>query len=255
MSDLLDCPMRWQKRNLEGMRLPSTPPALIGTAVHASTAVYDQGQVDSPGSVSIDDAAGVAVDAINNPEDDVDWMGMRAEKAINTAIRTHVAYCEEIAHQHDYTIVEHTLKPLKIDMGDGVVFELTGTLDRIRQDEFGYRGVSDVKTGMAAVGADGRVVIGKHAAQLGTYTVLAEQEFGPMMLPAGIIGLSTGGSARVGFSEVKDAKSSLIGEFDEPGLLHFIKPYFKTGMFPPNPGSFMCSKKYCPFFSRCRFHG
>jgi len=249
MSDLLDCPMRWQKRNLEGMRLPSTPPALIGTAVHASTAVFDQGDV------TIDEAAGAAVDAIENPDDDVDWMGMAQQKAINTAIRTHVAYCTEISPHHDYTIIEHTLKPLSIDMGDDVVFTLTGTLDRIRQDLYGYRGVSDVKTGVAAVGRDGKVIIGKHAAQLGTYTLLAEQEFGPMMLDAGIIGLSTGGSSRVGFAEVKDAKIALIGEFDEPGLLHYIKPYFKTGMFPPNPGSFMCSKQYCPFHSRCRFHG
>ena len=74
VADLLDCPLRWSKRNLEGMKLPSTPPALIGTAVHASTAVYDQSELHGDG-LTIDDAAGAAVDAINNPREEMNWMG------------------------------------------------------------------------------------------------------------------------------------------------------------------------------------
>lgn len=254
VSELLDCALRWKKKHLDGMRLPTTPPAMIGTAVHASTAAFDQSQMEGSG-LSIDDTAGVAIDSLQNPNEEVDWMGMAQQKAEDVALRVHVAYCTEIAPHHDYALVEHTLKPLQIAMENGVVFELTGTLDRIRQDLYGNKGISDVKTGQAAVGADGSVVVGKHAAQLGEYELLAEQEFGPMTLPAGIIGLHTGSAARVGFAEINNAKESLIGYESEPGLLHYISQYFVSGLFPPNPGSFMCSERYCPFHSRCRFHG
>jgi hypothetical protein len=252
--ELLDCPLRWKKKHLDGMRLPSTPPAMIGTAVHASTAAFDQSAIDGAG-LTIDDTAGIAVDSLRNPDEEVDWMGVSAERAEETALRVHTRYCIEIAPEQNYTIVEHTLSPLQIEMENGIVFELTGTLDRIRQDDLGRSGVADVKTGAAAVSPDGQVVVGKHLPQLGEYELLAEQEFGPMDLPASIIGLHTGRQARVGFREVKGAKSALIGDGIQPGLLHYVAPYFKSGLFPPNPGSLMCSARYCPYYDNCNFHG
>lgn len=253
VSELLDCPLRWKKKNLDGLRLPSTPPAAIGSAVHLSTAVYDQGRIDGSGT-TIDEAAGSAVDLLQNPNEEIDWQGMRQAKAADTAVRVHIAYCQEIAPHHNYVLVEHTLEPRRIDMGDGVIFELTGTLDRIREEN-GLRGVSDVKTGQAAVSPSGEVAVGKHLPQLGEYELLAEYEFGPMLLPSGIIGLHTGGASRVGFREVIGAKESLIGSENQPGLLHYVAQYFRSGLFPPNPGSFMCSERYCPYHKACRFHG
>ena len=85
--ELGDCALRWQKRR-EGLQLPSTPPALIGTAVHASTAAYDQSYLDGTG-LTIDDTAGIAVDALSNPNEDVDWAGVKKDKSINTAIKVH----------------------------------------------------------------------------------------------------------------------------------------------------------------------
>lgn len=253
VAELLDCPMRWEKRNIQMMRLPTTPPAMIGTAVHASTAVFDQGRIDGT-MVTIDESAAVAVDSLRNPEGEVDWMGVSAQKAEEKALRVHLAYCQDIAPDHEYTLVEHTLAPVKIKMENGIVFELTGTLDRIRQNDMGQRGISDVKTGMAAVSRDMNVVVGKHAAQLGVYEVLAGQEFGAMNLPAGIIGLNTG-TPRAAFREVRGATPALVGTTETPGILHYVSQYFKTGLFPPNPGSFMCSARYCPHFDRCLFHG
>lgn len=254
VAELLDCALRWKKKNLDGMRLPTSPPALIGTAVHASTAAFDQSRLDGTG-LSINDTAGIAVESLQHPEEEVNWAGVSAGKAEETALRVHIAYCTEIAPTQDYTVVEHTLAPLQIAMENGVVFELTGTLDRVRRDLLGNTGVADVKTGVSAVGADGVVVVGKHLPQLGTYTLLAEQEFGPMTLPAGIIGLGTSSTARVGFREILGAKEALIGADMEPGILHYVAPYFKSGLFPPNPGSWLCSAKFCPFYSKCAFHG
>lgn len=251
--ELCDCALRWEKRHLQGLWMPSTPPALIGTAVHASTAMFDQSVIDGTG-YTIDDTAGFAVDALENPDEEVDWAGVRMDKSIDTAIKVHTTYCTEIAPTQTYTVVEKTMKGLQIDMGDGVIFELTGTLDRIREVK-GKRGVADVKTGVRAVGADGTVIVDKHLPQLGEYEILAEQEFGPMELPPAIIGLHTGGTGRAGIGEIHGAKQALIGNEDMPGILQYIAQYFKSGLFPPNPGSYLCSAKYCPFYKHCPYHG
>lgn len=252
--ELLDCPLRWKKKHLDGMRLPTTPPAMIGRAVHGSTAAYDQSTIDGAG-LTVDETAGVAIDLLKNPDDEVDWMGVRQIKAEETAIRVHVAYCTEIAPQFEYRVVEHPLRPLRVEMENGIVFELTGTLDRIYQDQYLNKGVADEKTGQQAVNAAGEVIVGKHIPQLGSYTLLAEQEFGPMNLDSLIIGLSTGSTPRVGHRAIKNAKEALIGSDQDPGLLHHVAQYFKSGLFPPNPGSFMCSAQYCPYYQNCKFHG
>ena len=37
-ADLFDCPARWYAKNVQGLRLPSSGAAALGTAVHAGTA-------------------------------------------------------------------------------------------------------------------------------------------------------------------------------------------------------------------------
>lgn len=251
--ELCDCALRWERKHLKGLWLPSTPPAAIGTAVHASTAAFDLSVLEGSG-LTIDDTAGLAVDSIERPTEEVNWAGHRQEKAIETAIKVHTSYCTEIAPTQNYTHVEMTMGSLKIDMGDGIIFELTGTLDRIREIN-GLQGVADVKTGLRAVSADGTVCVDKHLPQLGEYVLLAESEFGPMELPPVIIGLHTGGSGRTGIGEIHGAKKALIGDGYMPGILQYVAQYFKSGLFPPNPGSFLCSSKYCPFYKQCPYHG
>ncbi len=233
--------------------MPSSPPAAIGTAVHASTAAFDRSVLDGSG-LTVEETAGVAVDSIIHPNEDVNWEGSKQEKAVETAIRVHQTYCTKIAPTQNYTQVEKTMGSLIINMGEGTIFELTGTLDRIRE-KGGLYGVADVKTGIRAVAADGTVVVGKHLPQLGEYVLLAEAEYGPMLLDPVIIGLHTGGSGRAGIGEIKGAKRALVGDGDTPGILQYIAQYFKTGLFPPNPGSILCSAKYCPYYNQCPFHG
>lgn len=254
IAELLDCPKRWEQKYIYGQFLPSSPPAAIGTAVHASTAVYDQSKIDGSG-LTVDDAAGAAIDSLYNPTEEVDWQDVDKSDAEQTVLAVHNVYCNEVSPTQDYLIVEHTLEPLQIDMGDGLVLEMTGTLDRVRVDALGAKGVADVKTGKTAVNAKGEVQVSKHLPQLGAYTLLAEQEFGTLAAPAAVIGLATLKTPRAGVQEVPGAKEALIGKEDQPGILHFVSTYFKTGLFPPNPGSWLCSEKFCPYYRRCQFHG
>ena len=49
LADLFDCQARFYWRNIVGLRMPSSGAAHLGTALHRSTAVFDQG----PGAAAI----------------------------------------------------------------------------------------------------------------------------------------------------------------------------------------------------------
>ena len=141
----------------------------------------------------------------------------------------------------------------------GVVIELTGHLDRRRvvysEDGKQWQGVSDIKTGARAVNADGSAKLGRHGPQLGVYQLLAEHSLGfRMELEPEIIGLQTAGTQRVGVAPVPNAMKALIGSDLALGFLDYVGEYFRSGLFPPNPGSMLCTPKYCPCWDSCPYH-
>jgi len=131
---------------------------------------------------------------------------------------------------------------------------LTGTADRIRVvgDEFG---LSDLKSGGRAVGADGSAVTSGHGVQLAVYELLAEHTFGKAItLPAQIIGLQTSkGSPKVGVGEIPNVRAMLIGTEDSPGLLQHASQIIRSGSFYGNPKSMLCSAKFCPRYPTCKY--
>lgn len=253
LSDFLDCPARAEAKHLLGKRTPTTGAAQIGTAVHASTAVYDRSAMTGQG-VTADEAAGAAVDAIYQPGTDVQWdEDYGRDDAARTAVALHARYCKEIAPRQDYAAVEVTCERLEIeDLG----IALTGTTDRVRKLSDGF-GISDLKTGKTAVGSDGTVPTKGHAFQLGVYELLAERASGlPITGPAQIIGMQTGKTDkahRVGLASVEGAREVLVGEDDSPGVLEVVARMIQSGLFHGNPRSMLCGEKYCPIYNACKF--
>lgn len=250
LAELFDCPARWEAKNLLGMRGPTSGKALLGTAIHASTAAFDQSTIDGT-MISIDDAAGALVDTIHNPDEEVDWDGDRPSDAEKIGLVLHAKYCTTVSPVQTYAGVEVTCEALEItDLG----IVLTGTTDRIRKlgDEYG---IADLKSGGRAVGSDGRAVTAGHGAQLAVYELLAEQSTGKAMtLPAQIIGLQTAKtSPKVGTGEIPNARQALIGTEEDPGLIHHAAGLIKAGRFYGNPKSMLCSAKFCPRYSVCKF--
>ena len=97
LGSLFDCPARWAATHIDGMRMPSNGKATLGRAVHASTAVYDQSTLDGAG-ITIDEAAGAAVDAIYRPDEEVVWNdGESQQEAEQIALSLHAKYCTTIA--------------------------------------------------------------------------------------------------------------------------------------------------------------
>lgn len=250
LPDLMDCSARWAARYIDGHTMPTSAAAQLGTAIHAGAAAYDQSALDKAG-ITPDEAAGAAVDAIHDPDREVDWSDLKPEKAEKKACEVHAAYCTEIAPQQDYTAVEITCTSLDIDI-DGFVIRLTGTADRIRRTPLGLS-IADIKTSKNAVGTDGTVKSHGHGAQLGVYSLIAEHMTGePIPAPPQIIGLNTG-AVRTGTVEVPNARQALIGEPNELGVLEAAAHIVKQGFFIGNPRSILCSKRYCPIHAKCKW--
>ncbi len=256
LAELFDCPARWASKYIEGRRLPRSAAAQLGTAVHASTAVFDASRLAGGSPVTADDAAGALVDAIHHPEEDVEWEDTKPQEAERIGLALHTRYCAEIAPQQKYLGVEVACERLEIpDLG----IALTGTTDRVRETVDGQIGIADLKTGGRAVGADGTVTTAGHGPQMGVYELLAEQVIRrPITAPAQIVGLNTGKTAaaqRVGTGEIEGARAALVGTDEQPGMLEHASRIIHSGLFFGNSKSVLCSPRFCPAHPTCRFKG
>lgn len=240
-----------------GLKSPYSPRAMLGTAVHASTAQFDQGRLESSG-LTADDTAGILVDTLNESKSEVDWKSddkLTLTDAQRIGLLLHTKYCLEVSPGYDFAAVELETKPLTIDCGHGVVITLTGTLDRSRVTKKSEGvGISDLKTGAQAV-QKGAAKTKGHAPQLGTYEMLYEHTTGQKCTaPGEIIGMKTSGKPEIATGEIRNAREQMVGTADSPGLIEYAREFFRTGLFPPNPTSFLCSEKYCPRYKLCKFH-
>ncbi len=253
-SDLFDCPKRWAAKNIDNIYSPSGAAAHIGTCIHASTAVFDQHWMDDD-PVSIDDAAEELVQTLHHPEEEVIWLPQdpSIRDAEEIALRLHTKYCSEIAPQQEYTAVEAHCESLIVEL-DGINIELTGTTDRIRKLEDGSNGISDLKSGKRRVNKAGVVDTKSDGAQLAVYELVAERAIGePITGAAEIIGLQTTKTGQVAKGAVSNTRNILVGTEEEPGLLEIAGGIIKSGAFYGNPRSVLCSPKYCPVHSDCRW--
>ncbi|MDN7803144.1 RecB family exonuclease [Burkholderia gladioli] len=253
---LFECAYRWEGIHLLGMRNVVGLRAALGTAIHAGTAVYDQGVLDGSG-LTADDAAGAFIDKLHDPSNEynplTDDLTLREAERIGIALT--VKYCLEVAPRYQFIAVEMETKPLDIDCGGGITIRLTGTMDRarVRRTALGP-GIADLKSGARAV-ADGAAVTKGHGPQIGTYEMLYEHTTGELIADtAEIIGLKTKGTPEIATAPVKNGKRAMLGEGGEPGLIEFAADMFRTGRFYPNPKSLLCDAKYCPRYGSCKFH-
>lgn len=254
--NLFDCAHSWEGSHLLGMRKAKGLRAQLGTALHASTATFDRGRLPGADPVSVDNAASVLVDLLQHPEEDVDLNQdeLAPRDAERIGLTLHRDYCFDVSPRFRFKSVEQQLQPVDIDCGSGTYVRLTGTMDRARIAETsGGVVIPDVKSG-ARVISEGKAVIKGRSAQIGTYQLLYEQGEGIVTIGGQVIALHTSSRPSTAVSQVFDAKRVMLGTEEEPGLLEHAAAMFRTGLFPPNPQSILCSEKYCARWSRCQFH-
>jgi hypothetical protein len=251
---LLDCSLRWYYQNVQGIRSPTSGVAYLGTSIHAGTAAFDSATLEGA-PIDVEQAVDVTVETIKNPSEDVAWDEDASQgNAIDIGAALTQKYCDEIAPGRVYQAVELTCDALDIETDYGTV-RLTGQTDRVRVNYDGSKGISDLKTGKTAVGTDGAAKTDGHHIQLGVYRILAEHASGETFTaPSEIIGLQTNSKLRVGTGTVKDDRTALVGNDEHPGLIELAAKMLKSGIFPPNPKSMLCSAKYCPAHGICIYH-
>jgi len=253
---LFDCAHRWEGEHLLGIRKPAGLRAQLGTAIHASTAIFDNGRLPGSSSVSADDAAGAFVDTLHHPEREVDYSkdALTLSDAEKIGLQLHTRYCLDLSPRFTFKSVEQTLTPLEIDCGGGQVVRLTGTMDRARVAATSAGIViPDVKTGSRVI-EHGVAKTKGRSAQIGTYQLMYEHTEDVVTVGGQVLALQTTSKPQVQASEVFDAKRVMVGTPDQPGLLEHAAAMFRTGLFPPNPQSMLCSEKYCARWDTCHFH-
>ncbi|MEO8391184.1 PD-(D/E)XK nuclease family protein [Polaromonas sp.] len=256
---LFDCPHRFYWQNVYGLRSPSAGRAALGTAIHGGTAAYDQAALEG-NPISVLDAVDASRELIAHPEDEVVWdadLTMSDADQLATTLTT--KYCHDIAPDHQFTAVELQCEALDVETAQGIV-RLTGKTDRIRVLEDGRKGIVDLKSGATATveldNGERRANTKGHHMQQGVYTLMAEQSTQERMdAPAMIIGLQTTKKTPVAVGEMPDVKTALLGMDGMPGLIEMAAAMGKSGSFPPNPKSMLCSAKYCPAHAHhCKYH-
>lgn len=256
---LFDCALRFEFQTLLGLWRPPTVPQRMGSAWHAASAAFDRGRMDGA-PITVSDACGVYVDALHDKSEPVDWdMSKRDAEVIGIGITQR--YCEQIAPHRRYAAVELKCDDLNVETPHGII-TLTGTTDAIRIDPNNDRGITDRKSGKRAVehtSTTPRAVTKGHHLQLGVYQLMAEHMTGgePMKAPAEIIGANTSSKTRpvvaIGRILAADVRTPLIGTPERPGLLTIAAGMLKSGVFPPNPRSQLCSEKYCAGWGVCPY--
>ncbi len=253
---LFDCAHRWEGEHLLGMRKPSGLRAQLGTAVHASTAAFDNGRLPGSSAVSADASADVFVNTLHHPEREVDYSkdDLSVKDAERIGLSLHTKYCFELSPMFSFKSVEQTLEPLDIDCGGGIVVRLTGTMDRARvaQTDGGIV-IPDIKTGSRVI-EKGVASIKGRSAQVGTYQLMYEHTEGVQTVGGQVLALQTSGKPQALASAVFDAKRVMVGTDTQKGLIEFAAEMFRSGLFPPNPQSMLCSSKYCARWDHCNFH-
>jgi RecB family exonuclease len=250
LGSLMDCPARWLAVHREGRRVPSSSQAQLGRAVHAGTAHFDTERVAGQ-TPSITAAMDAAVQTAMTPNEDVDWQEETPARAADVAKSLTERYCRDFAPSVEYAAVEIGVDELHLT---DLNIVLAGTADRVRKTDAGL-GISDLKTGKTIVDARGHVSTKGHGAQLGVYQLLAEAGMQQAMTaPAQIIGLQTNltpDKQRIAAAEIEGVRDVLVGDADQPGLLHVAARLAHGELTFGNPKSMMCSARYCPNFNQC----
>jgi hypothetical protein len=267
--DLFDCGYRWYHKEILGMRLPSRGGAVVGSAIHKGSAVFDKAVLDGR-IASVDEAVAAAADYARAPVRDdgspqeVDWNDdddsekITRDGAVDFSVKLTAKYCQTVAPDMRYEAIEVKCHALNIKTSMGVV-RLTGTTDRVRVYDDETKGIADFKSGQKAVegitsGAPRAVTKGHHL-QLGVYTLMTEAETKARLTgPASIIGFQVNSKLHIATGEVANPKRALLGQGKAPGMIEIAAAMLKTGVFPPNPKSVLCSKKWCAAWGVCTYH-
>lgn len=253
LGELFDDSLRWAAKILDHRYGPTYGRSHLGTSVHFGTADFDRQTTLPDGKPDVEVAVAKFLEIFNDDEK-VSWTDLPKAKAEGIGLNLVIDYCNEISPQFNWVAVEALCEPLLITMPNGIIFEITGTVDRVYEKDDKH-GIADLKTGYAIITPNAEVDVAKHGPQLATYDLLemmAESATGfDIKLPAIVIGLSTSGNGTMMWEEVQNPRTLLFGDGINMGYLLAASEIIASQLYIGNPRSMLCTEKYCPIYNEC----
>jgi hypothetical protein len=255
LGEIFDCARRWKGRTIDGDKGQTHGRSHLGSSVHYGTAWYDNERTLDGGCPDTETAIDKFLEFFR-AEDHVMWSDIPKQKAEQIGIQLTSKYCLEISAQYEWIKVEATCEPIEITMPNGIIFELTGHVDRVYTRDGKY-GVADFKSGGRVIAADGSLAVDKHGLQLACYELLeimaAEATGHKMELPALIVGFSTSGDLDILTEEVPNPRELLFGDGDYMGYLMGAAAIIEHQLYLGNTKSQLCGPRYCNSFDKCEY--
>lgn len=251
LADFFDDPLRWRSAHIDGIYGKTYGRSHLGTAIHYGTGWFDAQRVEGD-SPSVGKAVQKFLEALHDDQY-VTWEDIKKSAAEKIGKTLVAKYCDEISPQFEFVTVESRCEPLELDMPNGFIFELTGTIDRVYARDGRY-GVADLKSGTGVIGQDGEVKVAPHGPQLAEYELIETQANlltgQAMTLPALIIALSTS-SLDIKVAEVDNPRSLLFGDHEHKGYLRIMSEMMEAQHYYGNPRSMLCTPRYCAIYDNC----
>jgi len=268
-ADLFDCAYRWEGVHRFGMNKPISPRMHLGTAIHETTALADLAHMNLD-DYTPSDVADIFMHNFHYPKYEVDWTYTDAPMISleHTGVKLAVDYHNIVTPLYEFDAVEKQIDDVEIEVPKhGITIVMTGKMDRSRiitSDPGGSypwpiakrnKRIVDLKTGKQAV-ENGRAKTKGNIAQVAAYQLIEQVASGEAVdSTAEIIGMKTAGTTEIGFAEIPKAMDIMTGTEDTPGMIEIAANMFKEELFPPNPFSLFCDKRYCPRWEKCLYHG
>jgi hypothetical protein len=258
LAELFDCSARWAGKNFLGHKGPTYGRSHLGTSIHYATAWYDNERTLPDGEPDTETAVDKFLTYLRADEH-VMWADIPKQTAEKIGVTLVTHYCLEISAKFEWVKVEATCEPIQVPMPNGVIFEITGHVDRVYREAVAPKlykhGIADFKTSTRIIAADGSLAIDRHGLQLAVYELLeiqAAQATGlEIDLPALVVGFSTSGRMEILTEKVPNPRALLFGDGENKGYLIAASEIVERQWYIGNTYSQLCSERYCPSYPHC----
>lgn len=245
------CGIQFEKRYIQGLRVPSSVAAAVGTAVDRSVRADLRSKIDMDALLSEEQVADVARDALveewsngveANEEDADEGLTASRDEAIDKSV--------DLAVFHR-AIVAPGLRPTHVARGwtldvDGLDIQLAGEID-IQE---GHHSIRDTKT----TAKSPTKTLADTSLQLTTYALAVRQH--DKVIPETVALDYLVRTPKRHDLKLVQLESTRTDASFGPLLerVHQAQLQIESGIFTPAPpDSWQCSRKYCPFFEKCKF--
>jgi hypothetical protein len=253
LAELFDCAARFAGKNFLGHRGQTYGRSHLGSALHYATAWFDNERTLPDGAPDTETAVDKFITYLR-ADDRVMWADIPKQQAEKIGITLVTHYCLEISAQYQWAKVEATCEPIEIAMPNGVIFEITGHVDRVYEENARY-GIADFKTSSRIIAADGSLAVDRHGLQLAIYELLeiqAAKATGLTIdLPALVLGFSTSGRMEILAEKIRNPHALLFGDGENKGYLIAASEIIERQMYVGNTYSMLCSERYCASYNHC----